>query len=196
MRFWLAAILCGILCGIAAAQETAHQHSPAAPVPLQPLAQQVRQLEEALNYLGQPFPAADQRRIHEAIANPDEAAAVRSLESILDAHVLLNVDINPESRVKVEEGPATPDQGEAGTSLFLVKVINHGNVRAPLVVQSPNSGDVYVRSNGSPAPAIQLSPQEAKERWPNISLFQRPPMRPRLSGLALEYAILEVYSRD
>jgi hypothetical protein len=121
---------------------------------------------------------------------------VRSLESILDAHVLLNVDINPESRVKVEEGAAKPDLVEAGTRLFLVKVINHGNVRAPLVVQSPNSGDVYVRSNGSPAPPIQLSPQESKERWANISLYQRPPMRPRLSGLALEYAILEVYSRD
>ena len=121
---------------------------------------------------------------------------MRALESILDAHVLLNVDINPESRVKVEEGTAKPELVEAGTRLFLVKVINHGNVRAPLVVQSPNSGDVYVRSNGSPAPPIQLSPQESKERWANISLYQRPPMRPRLSGLALEYAILEVYSRD
>ena len=184
-----------ILCGIAAAQDATHQHAPA-PIPLQPLAQQVRQLEEAMNYLGQPFATAELRRIHEAIANPDEAAAVRALESILDAHVLLNVDINPESRVKVEEGAAKPDLVEAGTRLFLVKVINHGNVRAPLVVQSPNSGDVYVRSNGSPAPPIQLSPQESKERWANISLYQRPPMRPRLSGLALEYAILEVYSRD
>jgi hypothetical protein len=192
MKFWVAAIL----CGIAAAQETTHQHSPAAPVPLQPLALQVRQLEEAMNYLGQPFQAAELRRIHEAIANPDEAVAVRQLESILDAHVLLNVDINPESRVKVEEGTARPELVEAGTRLFLVKVINNGRVRAPLVVQSPNSGDVYVRSNGNPAPPIQLSPQESKERWANISLYQRPPMRPRLSGLALEYAVLEIYSRD
>ena len=63
---------------------------------------------------------------------------MRALESILDAHVLLNVDINPESRVKVEEGAAKPELVEAGTRLFLVKVINNGNVRAPLVVQSPN----------------------------------------------------------
>src|SRR4029453_5077443 len=117
-------------------------------------------------------------------------------QTLLDAPVLPTVDINPESRVKVEEGAAKPDLVEAGTRLFLVKVINHGNVRAPLVVQSPNSGDVYVRSNGSPAPPIQLSPQESKERWANISLSQPPPMRPRLSGLALEYAILEVFSRD
>ena len=187
---------CAALCAVACAQQATHQHSTSAPVPLQPLAQQVRQLEEALNYLGQPLPAADTRRIHEAIANPDEAAAVRALEAVLDPHVLVNVDINPESRVKVEEGAAKPDLVEAGTRLFLVKVINNGNVRAPLAVQSPNSGDVYVRSNGSPAPPIRLSPQESKDRWANISLYQRQPMRARLSGLALEYAILEIYSRD
>ncbi len=194
MRLWVTFLL----CGIAAAQDQTHQHGAAAtpPIPLQPLAQQVRQLEEAMTYLGQPFGTADLRRIHEAIANPDEAAAVSALESILDTHVLLTVDINPESRVKVEEGAAKPELVEAGTRLFLVKVVNNGHVRAPLVVQSPNSGDVYVRSNGNSAPAMQLSPQQSKERWANISLYQRPPMRPRLSGLALEYAILEVYSRD
>ena len=192
MRLWVAVAV----CGLAIAQEAPHQHAEPAAIPLQPLAQQVRQLEEAMTYLGQPFAPADSRRIHEAIANPDESAAVHTLETILDAHVLLNVDINPESRVKVEEGAAKPELVEAGTRLFLVKVVNHGHVRAPLVVQSPNSGDVYIRSNGSPAPSIQLSPREAKERWASISLYQRPPMRPRLSGLALEYAILEIYSRD
>src|SRR5437879_11528021 len=151
MKLWLATIL----CGIAAAQDPAHQHSPAAPVPMQPLAQQVRQLEEALNYLGQPLPQAEQRRIHDAIANPDEAAAVKQLEAVLDAHVLLNVDINPESRVKVEEGTAKPELVEAGARLFLVKGINNGNVRAPLGVQSPNSADVYIRANGNPAPPSQ-----------------------------------------
>lgn len=108
MKLWVTLILCGIV----AAQETAHQHATApAPIPLQPLAQQVRQLEEAMTYLGQPFGAADLRRIHEAIANPDESAAVHALESVLDAHVLLKVDINPESRVKVDRR----GHGQTGT---------------------------------------------------------------------------------
>src|SRR5262245_50153398 len=106
-------VLFAALGGIALAQQTAHQHSTANPVALQPLAQQVRQLEEALNYLGQPLTSAESRRIHDAIANPDEAAAVRALEAILDTHVLLHVDINPESRVKVEEGAARPELVEA-----------------------------------------------------------------------------------
>src|SRR5438105_2493128 len=92
-------------CGLAAAQEAAHQHAAAAPpVALQPLAQQVRQLEEALNYLGQPLPAASRKSINDAIANPNEAAAVSQLEAVLDPWVLATVDINPESRVKVEQG--------------------------------------------------------------------------------------------
>src|SRR5713226_4261119 len=176
MKLWFTFLL----CGIAAAQDTTHQHATApAAIPLQPLAQQVRQLEEAMNYLGQPFGAAELRRIHDAIANPDEAAAVRALESILDAHVLLNVDINPESRVKVEEGTAKPELVEAGTRLFLVKVINSGHVRAPLAVASPNSGAVYIRSSGNPSPPIQLTPRDSAERWADISLYQRPPMARR-----------------
>src|SRR6059058_4258918 len=83
-----------ILCGIAAGQEAPHQHPASAPIPLQPLAQQVRQLEDALNYLGQPLAAAEQKRIHEAIGNSDEAAAIAQLQSILDPHVLVTVDIN------------------------------------------------------------------------------------------------------
>ena len=183
-----------LLSGLASAQE--HQHAVMPPVPLQPLAQQVRQVEEALNYLGQPLAAADHRQVNEAISNPEEAAAVARLEAILDRYVLVTVDINPESRVKVEQASARPELVEAGTRLFLVKVANHGAVTAELNVVSANSGNVYLRSNGNPEPPLQLSPREAKERWADISLFQRPPMKKRLSGLALEYQILEVYSRD
>jgi len=186
-----------LLCAAAAAQEAAHQHPAAAPpVALQPLAQQVRQLEEALNYLGQPLPAVSHKRINDAIGDPDQGAAVAQIEAALDPYVLATVDINPESRVKVEQGAARPELVEAGTRLFLVKVINNGHVTAPLAVESPNSGAVYIRSTGNPAPPIQLTPRESAERWADISLYQRPPMGRRLSGLGLEYAVLEVYSRD
>jgi hypothetical protein len=186
-----------VLCGLLTAQEAAHQHQPAiTPVPLQPLALQARQLEEALSYLGQPLPPAAHQRINNAIANPDEAAAVREIESVLDAFSLVTVDINPEGRVKVEQGAAKPELVEAGARLFLVKVINNAHITARLNVESPNSGNVFVQSSGSPSPAITLTPRDSAERWADISLYQRAPMRPRLSGLALEYAILEVYSRD
>ncbi len=179
----------------AAAQVPEHQHASAA-VPLQPLAQQVRRLEDAMNYLGQPFPAADHIAINAAVANKNSGAAVAELEKILDKFALAIVDINAESRVKVEPGPAKPELLEGGTRLFLVKVINRANVTAPLRVASPNSGPVYIRSNNSPEPKMELTPQNAADRWAEISIYDKPPMDRRLSGLALDYRVLQIYSRD
>jgi hypothetical protein len=174
-----------------------HQHTvKPAPVPLQPMAQQARILTEALNYLGQPLTSGEQKRLNEAIGMTDEAAAVEALEKVFDSHVLVNVDINPESRVKVEQGEAKPDLVEDGARLFLVKVSNLAQVTAQFNVVSPNGGDVFIRSNGRPDPAITLTPQAANDRWADISLVQTPPMRKRLSGLAIEYQILQIYSRD
>jgi hypothetical protein len=106
------------------------------------------------------------------------------------------VKINAESRVKVEAGPAPPELVEAGVRLFLVKVMNDAGVTAQLKVESPNSGDVYIQSKNDPRPPVELTPQQAADRWADISLYQDPPMSPRLSGLAVEYQILAIYSRD
>jgi hypothetical protein len=169
---------------------------PQPSVPLQPLAQQARRVETALNYLGQPLAAADRQALDAAVAASDEAAAVQQIQATLDRHVLAVVRINPESRVSVEQGPAKPELVEGGTRLFLVKVLNEGQVTAPLRVESPNSGNVYVTSNGSPEPKQVLTSADVRDRWASISLYDRQPMPRRLSGLPVEYVILEVFSRD
>lgn len=171
----------------------------AEPVAIQPLAQQVRRLETALAYLGQPLPAADRTAFDEAIATTDPAAAVARLQEVLDRHVLAIVQINPESRVKVAQGSAAPELVQGGTRLFLVKVINEAGVTAPLTVQSPNSGRVFVPSRGGVGvaePPKELTDTDVRDRWAEISLYTASPMRPRLSGLGVEYAILQIYSRD
>jgi hypothetical protein len=43
---------------------------------------------------------------------------------ILDSQVLVIVEIQPESRVKVMQGSAPPELVQGGTRAFLVKVIN------------------------------------------------------------------------
>ncbi len=167
-----------------------------APAPLQPLAQQVRRLEDALNYLGQPFPAKLHDQINEAVAMEDETAAVARLQELLDPQALAVVSINPESRVKVAQGDAKPLLVEKGTRLFLVKVLNEAGVTAPLEVESPNSGPTSLRSRGEKEPAMELTQQDVKDRWADISILSGPPMAPRLSGLGVEYQILSIYSRD
>lgn len=165
-------------------------------VPLQPLAQQVRRLEDALNFLGQPLPEKTRAAINDAIAMPDESAAVRQIEAALDPFVLAVVDINGESRVKVERGSSQAALVQGGSRFFLVKVINGGNVTSALNVASPNSGRVFVPSKGDPSPKMVLTNADVRDRWADISIYNKPPMEKRLSGLAVEYQILEIYSRD
>jgi len=159
----------------------------------------VRLLENALSYLGQPLGPADHERINRAIAGADEAAGAAEIEAVLDQHALLVVEVNPESRVKVTAGPARPELVEAGTRLFLVKVVNEAGVTAPLTVQSPNSGPTSTPSWSSELtaePAVTLTLEDVRERWADIALYQKPPMREKLTGLGLEYQILQVASRD
>jgi len=163
---------------------------------LQPFAQQVRQVETTLAYLGQPLTQKDHEAINLAIADPDEAAAVRHLEQILDNYTLAIVDINPESRVKVQAGAAKAELVEGGTRIFLVKVLNKAGVTSQLVAESPNAAPIFVQSDGSPEPPKSISPADTRDRWMELELYDRDPMSPRLSGLPLEYRILTIYSRD
>src|SRR5688500_5863424 len=98
-----AAALAALLLGTASnAQDAAPAHAHREPaVALQPLAQHARTVSSALAHLGQPLPPEDLERIDDAIAEPDESTAVERLQQVLDRHVLVVVDINPESRVKV-----------------------------------------------------------------------------------------------
>jgi len=186
-----------LLPALVLAASTLAQNTDQAPrVALQPLAQQVRQMEEALSFLGQPLPAADAQRIRAALGQPDEAAAVAELGRVLDQYALAIVTINAESRVKVEVGPAKPELEQEGTRLFLVKVVNGAGVTAKLQVQSENSGAVYTPSDSSAEPAMKLTPEELRQRWADISLYDKNPMSERLSGLGLEYRIVAIYSRD
>ena len=169
---------------------------PTTAVPLQPLAQQARRLQTALRFLGQPLPPSDDQAINDAVASMDEAPAVARLQQILDKYVLANVHINAESRVRVGQGDARPDLVQGGTRLFLVKVVNEAHVTAPLAVRSPNTGRVYTQNRSSPRPRMELTDRDVRERWADISIYDRAPMRPRLSGLGVEYVIMEVYSRD
>ena len=185
-----------LLAVIVALNSMAQNMGETPKVALQPLAQHVRQVQETLGFLGQPLLAADARRINAAMGLSDEAAAVTELERVLDQYALAIVTINAESRVKVETGPAKPELEQEGTRLFLVKVINGAGVTAKLQVQSENSGAVYTRSDFSADPAANLTPEDEKQRWADISLYDKNPMSERLLGLGLEYRILSIYSRD
>jgi len=202
---WAAAAWCLLTAGARAQPPTAP--GPTAPaVALQPLAQQARSLASTLSYLGQPFTADEQKRIDDAIGEGDERAAAERLQEALDAHVLAIVQINAESRVSVARGPARAELVEGGTRIFLVKVLNLAGVTAPLVVESPNSGRVYMpswESTFSAEPVQTVTARDVGERWADIALYRTDvnvysaaSFGGRLTGLPVEYQLLQVYSRD
>ena len=137
--------------------------------------------------------------LNDAIGMSDESAAVEAVQRVLDRRVLVTVHISPESRVRVEQGAAPPELVQGGTRLFLVKVLNDAGVTAPLAVESRNIGRVYQPSwvsNMSPEPKQVLTDADVRDRWADMSIYTQAPMRQRLSGLGIEYIILQVYSRD
>ncbi|MFN7925462.1 MAG: CehA/McbA family metallohydrolase [Bryobacteraceae bacterium] len=155
-------------------------------VEFQPLAAQVARVVQALEVIGEPLPAADAAAIKKVTDQPSGGAKeIEALQAILDKHVLVGININPESRVKVQQGQARAQLVEQGWRAFLVKVHNEAGVTAVLAADSPNAGQLANTSAGA-----------VGRRWLDLAMFNKQPMRVHLSGLELEYRILQIYSKD
>ena len=168
-----------------------------AEVPAQPFSANARRVLQALDYLGQPLPEADGLR--EAIKTHD----TERIEALLDAHVLFNVEINPELRVKVRRGKAEARLQQAGFTPFLVKIENHGAVSQALQIESAQSGPVYggvSQLSMERQQQLELRKNENTgndpDRFLALEMFTASPMTEYLSGLEMEYAIALIYSSE
>jgi hypothetical protein len=171
---------------------------------LQPLAAQARRVVEAMELLGEPFTDADRQTIARASEDSDERRALTAIQTVLDRRALVNVTISPESRVSVTRGAARATLVERGWRCFLVKVRNDAGVTAQLRATSRNALPVYARGTSDipggfsldPRPTQKISPGDIAARWLELSMFDKPPLEARLSGLVVEYRIIQLYSRD
>jgi hypothetical protein len=178
----------------------AQQMAKVAQVEIQPLAAQVKRLMETLDYLGSPLQTADRQVLERAMSESDAGRASRQIQDVLDRYCLFDVHINPESRVKVAQGVAKAELVEQGWRTFLVKVRNEAGVTAQLKAESPNALKVFSRgprgSSMDPRPPQTITEREVRDRWLDLAMFNKPPLKPTLSGLELEYRIIQLYSRD
>ena len=165
-------------------------------VEFQPLASATERLIEALDYLGSPLSEDDLSAIKEALVSVDHKQAIADIQQILDSHCLVGININPESRVKVQEGPVNKELMQQGWRTFLVKVHNEAGVTAPLAAESENAAPLYKRSSGSPDPQVTVPKSDIPHRFLDIEVYSNPPLKSSLSGLELEYRIVQLYSRD
>src|SRR2546428_10627835 len=116
----------------------------------QPLKAQVARVAQALETLGTPLTAAQRDAVDKAAALPEGRESAAALQEALDPLCLAVVTINPESRVKVAEGPAAKELVQDGWRAVLVKVINEAGVAAAPRVQRPDAAPGYKRSSGRP----------------------------------------------
>jgi hypothetical protein len=170
---------------------------PRVKVELQPLAAQVHRVAEALDFIGAPLTDREKQDLEAAGKSKDEAAAVRTIQDILDRHCLAGVRITAAEDVEVRRGPAKAELAEQGWKVFLVKVDNAGGVRdRELRADSPNALPMFKQSTGQADPKPAISTAQAKSRFLDLMMFGNQPLNRDLSGLELEYRILQVYCRD
>jgi hypothetical protein len=149
-----------------------------------------------MEYLGEPFSAAERERLEAAANLSDRARAIAEVQQVLDPRCLLLVRINPESRVSVERGAAPARLVEHGWRAYLIKVRNEAAVTGPLNIESPQALPVYRPSTGSPVVTESVRQPDVADRWLALDGYTQKPMEPQLSGLELEYRIALFYSRD
>ena len=165
-------------------------------VELQPLAAQVKRVAQSLEMLGAPLDRTQRAALEAAFNETDVKAGVRQIQAVLDPLCLVGVSINPESRVKAVVGPTRKELMQQGWRVFLVKVHNQAGVTSELRCQSPNAQLIYQSSSGSPEPPQTVDAADVAQRWMDVAMYNKQPMNGPLSGLPLEYRIVQVYSRD
>ena len=168
-------------------------------VPAQPLAANVGRLIEALEMVGAPLAIETAAAVKQA----GEAGDARGIQRVLDPHVLLVVELNPEERVKVQRGPARAVLQQAGFTPVVIKVINESTATKPLHVSSPQSGPIYagvaslsMTRQGQMHLKDGETPGGGKGRFLQAEMFTGSPMTSNLSGLKAEYALALLSSSE
>ncbi len=167
-----------------------------ADVDAQPLVAQVRRLVDALDMIGQPLSEDARKRLESAFERENGSQTVREIQDVLDPLCLIGIEINAESRVKAVQGGGAPFLDQQGWRGFLIKVANQAGVTADLKAESPNAAPVYRQSTSSPTPVPSVNAAGVRDRWLSLAMYNDRPLVPRLSGLGLEYRIIQLLSRD
>ena len=173
---------------ISAGRQTAR---PAANLPqvsgveAQPLLAQASRVKDALAFLGEPLTESAQKQLRDAETATEPFASVRFVQAALDPYCIAAVRLTKSEQPVVTISSHPPQLVEQGWRVALVKVINDGGVTLPFRLRSPNALPI------AEAPAADVS-----KRWLDLAVFDNPPLLPALSGLGLEYRIVQLYSRS
>jgi hypothetical protein len=168
-------------------------------VPPQPLLSQAIRLKDALSYLGSSLSKEDVRALTllQKELFTDETSIL--IQKILDPYCLAMVEIHPQKTTTVR-GPAIAKISQGGWTSFLVKVHNPEGIKAKLEAESANAQPAFYMGSypfSQHAPDDELlTKEQIASRFLELQLYRNPPLSDRLSGLNLEYVVLQVYSKQ
>lgn len=150
----------------------------------QPLHVQLQRLVETLDYIGNPLSDVQKSELKSLISETDAKRVTQRVQEIFDPLCLAAVEIHP-GRFSTIAHPGTQELIHKGWRSYLIKVCNHADLRSRLSVESPNA-----------RPLPHAKAEDVSDRWMTLSMYDRRPMQTDLSGLDLEYRIIQIYSRD
>ncbi|MEQ8848978.1 CehA/McbA family metallohydrolase [Botrimarina sp.] len=158
---------------------------PSAPVvERQPLLLQVDRLVEALDYIGNPVPQSTRDALRALRDERDDEVVTSRVQELLDPLCLAGVRI-ADGKIAAAEGAVEPMLVEQGWRSFLVKVCNDARLTTRLHVESPNARSMP-----------HSKAEDVASRWLGLTTYDGRPLQASLSGLPLEYRVVQIYSRD
>jgi len=184
----LNAYFLSLVFGFAAILGVAPVHAQSGGLPMvdrvdaQPLLLITGRLAEAMQSIGAPFTAEQMTKLASLKSETNDSQITASVQRMLDPMCIAAVEIQTDGEMTVS--PAGPlDVAENGWRAVLVKVVNRAGVQSKLRVDSPN------------ARPIPHGPQDDIEnRWMALSMYDGRPLHANLSGLELEYRIVQISS--
>ncbi|NND05572.1 MAG: CehA/McbA family metallohydrolase [Saprospiraceae bacterium] len=189
----LSIIFC--LCCLSQLSYSQHTHTHSVKgIEPQPLLAHSLRIADGLTFVGSPLPADISRELSSLSFQRHDDEMVGTIQNLLDPLCLAHIHINPESRVKVEPGEVQPVLVQGGWTTFLVKVHNEAGITPILQPESSNAEPLLHRSSGQHKMKDEnrITPGEIDSRFLDLMIYGGRPLSDRLSGIPIEYFLLQV----
>lgn len=151
-------------------------------VDAQPLLLLTRRLVEALDTNGAPLSKETKDALSLLKDAPDDAHVTATVQRLLDPLCIAAVEIAQDGTTRAVAGRAVEVE-ENGWRTVLVKVLNRAGVQSRLRVDSPQA---------RPIPHGPLD--DVANRWLSLNAYDGRPLDATLSGLELEYRLVQISS--
>ncbi len=161
----------------------------------QPLLAQAIRLNDALKYMGNSMSSNDEQRLLDLSSQPLNEETVLNIQQILDAYCLTLIKIDGNGNINTSLGNAPMRLYKNGWSSFLVKVINEAGTKDTITVSCPDAKEtIHNPLRVAHFDYKKLKQQQDPSKYMEVQMFHARPLRPELTGLKLEYAVVQLYT--